>query len=882
MLGAVLISALFASAQVKVSLSDLVFEANEEKEVSIILDNEDYILRSVGGDIIFPGGFTFTNMNSNPDAAGVYVQKTNRCPSAWSVLSSTARENDNLASGKYDKTGTVLRLSALQRDGNVKKAIKAGSGAVFTFKVKAPEGWNPNNEDIVTLRNFSVGGIGEKGESVSIKEQKISMLNSNMTASFNAEDVTVTPNHVATVTVGMESSEGLSLCALQYVITLPEGLSFVENEEGDICVPSERLHATSHNITTNLLAPNKLKAIIDSDVNLDIKGNSGALFTFGVECSADFTEGQIAVTNIIGAISPNAGRFDKIGNLSVKVTNPDVKANAEADAAVKALEDRVAETLKAFGEYPDSIQTVLLQQREALEKALVSVQEAAKASRENGTAASDLETLKASVAEVEAMAGILLEDAAKAQKDAEDKAAAEAANAAQHDKDLAAVKAAQEAYDAVVAGMAEYDESVKTAMAEAQTAAETAVKAAQEAAEKSFAAGTSVADVEANAALVAAANEASAKLAAEAKAAQDKFLAEKEAAEANAAQNALDVEALAAAQTALDSVATVIAGYDESVSSAMQTAIANAQAEVNVAKVQIEASFKAGTSVADAAKNAALVEKAQTVIAKVAADARKAQEEFLANQDAANAAQYNKDMAAVKAAQAAYDAAVAGMDGYAESVKAAVAEVQKAAQAAVTAAKESAEASFAAGTSVADKDKNAALVAEANTAITKLVEDAQKAQADYETEQALNAAYAQATEVVAGLNQKLEAATEAIETFCPDVKDSTLVTEAKAAIEAQIADLGKSIEEKKADGTLTTELEAVLAPKAGIEAAISQMLEDARKAQKDIDTGIEGIEGAENISQIYTLSGKRVSRVEKGNVYIIRFVNGSTKKIMVK
>ncbi len=1090
MLSVVLLSALAASADVKISLSDLVFKANETKEVSITLENDDYVLTGIGGDIIFPKGFTFVNLNTNPKVAGVYVQKTNRCPAAWSVLSSTANENQKLV--RTDGR-SVLRLSALQSSNNVKKAIAAGKGAVFTFKVTAPADWDPTNDDKVEFSKFSVSGIGEANES-KIFNKEVKMLNSNKRASFSAENISVTPNHEATVTVSMDNSENMGLTALQCDITLPEGLTFVENEEGDVCIPADRLHASSHNITapTNE-TKDKLRAIIQSDTNLPIQGTNGALFTFNVTCKDDFKTGEIEISGIKGAFI-SGELFDKFDESEIKitVTNPDVEANAEADEALKALEGKVANTIKAFGEYADTVQTVLKEQKEALEKKLADVKEAAKVSKEKGTAAADLETLKAAIAETEAMATKLIEDADKTKKEIEDKAAAEKANADQYGQDTLAVANAEKALSDAIAGMAEYDESVKAAFAEAQTAAKAALTAAKDAVKKSFEAGTAVADKEANAALVAAVNEAAAKMATEAKAAQEKFLADKAAAEANAAQYAKDSTALANVQKALDDAVAGMAEYDESVKTAMQGAIATAQAEINVAKVQIEASFAAATSVADATKNAALVEKAQAVVAKVASDAKAAQDKFLADKDAkALEAAYAqatavvtdlnkalataqktiatecadvKDSEAVVAAAAAVKAQITALSEAIEAAKAdrsltttietvlapkaeietaiakmvedakaaqkvvddkkaaldaayayaqqelaslktsfataqetiakecadvknsdAVVAAAAAIEAQIAAAAEAVEAAKADGSLVNKKDELVAKKAEVEAAIAKMVEDAkaaqkdfeaqkaldaayaqaqellnglnqklanaqdaintfcpdvkdgetvtaavdavkaqiaaaaeaieaakadgtlidkkdellskkteieaaisqlpaiaQKAQKDFEAQKALDAAYAQATAVLNSLNQKLANAMEAINEFCPDVKDSSLVVDGKAAIEAQIATLSDAIEAAKADGSLTAEIVNILTPKTAIETAIDQLKADAKKAQHDIDTAIEGVEGSENISKIYTLSGKEVSRAEKGQVYIIRYVNGSTKKVMVK
>ena len=87
-------------------------------------------------------------------------------------------------------------------------------------------------------------------------------------------------------------------------------------------------------------------------------------------------------------------------------------------------------------------------------------------------------------------------------------------------------------------------------------------------------------------------------------------------------------------------------------------------------------------------------------------------------------------------------------------------------------------------------------------AIAALVETAKQAQANYETEQALNAAYAQATEMVDSLTQILTDSVAVIAQTCPDVKESEEVLTAKATIETQIAALSEAIEAAKADGSV--------------------------------------------------------------------------------
>ena len=139
-------------------------------------------------------------------------------------------------------------------------------------------------------------------------------------------------------------------------------------------------------------------------------------------------------------------------------------------------------------------------------------------------------------------------------------------------------------------------------------------------------------------------------------------------------------------------------------------------------------------------------------------------------------------------------------------------------------------------TLASDYDNIVAPQEEIMAAIAALVDTAKQAQADYETKQALNAAYAQATEMVDSLNKILTDSVAIIAQTCPDVKESEEVLTAKAAIETQIAALSEAIEAAKADGSLTAELENVLAPKDEIAAAIAALVETAKKAQAEYET----------------------------------------------
>ncbi len=108
-------------------------------------------------------------------------------------------------------------------------------------------------------------------------------------------------------------------------------------------------------------------------------------------------------------------------------------------------------------------------------------------------------------------------------------------------------------------------------------------------------------------------------------------------------------------------------------------------------------------------------------------------------------------------------------------------------------------------------------------AIETLVADAIKAQ----TESTLNAYYATANDSIIGLRGRYDAAVEKIAAEAAAVKDSAIVTEAMAAIVADMDALQKSVDEAYNEATLVENFAALLAPVVDIDTAIVAMVDEA-------------------------------------------------------
>ena len=552
------------------------------------------------------------------------------------------------------------------------------------------------------------------------------------------------------------------------------------------------------------------------------------------------------------------------------------QATEMVDSLNKILTDSVAIIAQTCPDVKESEE--VLTAKAAIETQIAALSDAIEAAKADGTLTAELEKVLAPKDEIAAAIAALVETAKQAQADYETEQALNAAYAQATEMVDSLNKILTDSVAIIAQTCPDVKESEEVLTAKA--AIETQIAALSDAIEAAKADGTLTAELEK---VLAPKDEIAAAIAAlveTAKQAQADY-------ETEQALNA----AYAYAQAELEKLDSIFAEAVETInnecpdvkeSEAVQTAKTAIEGQIAALREAVEAGKADGTLIEKQEELMTKKAEAEAAITAMVETAKKAQADYETEQ-ALNAA-YAQAMEVVNGLNQKLASAVTAIETFCPDAKDAdvVIEAKAAIEAQITTLKEAIETAKADGSLTANIETVLAPKSDIEDAITALMEIAKKAQADYEAEQALNAAYAQATEVVKGLNEKLASAMEAIETFCPDVKDSTLVTDAQAAIEAQITALSEAIEAAKADGSLTANLATILAPKTTIEDAITKLLEDARQAQKDIDTGIEEIAAQQGASKIYTLSGKQVSRMEKGGVYLIKYANGSTKKILVK
>lgn len=164
--------------------------------------------------------------------------------------------------------------------------------------------------------------------------------------------------------------------------------------------------------------------------------------------------------------------------------------------------------------------------------------------------------------------------------------------------------------------------------------------------------------------------------------------------------------------------------------------------------------------------------------------------------------------------------------------------------------------------------------------IENMIADAKEAQAKADAEaaeKAISENYNKLSEEIRALKKELREAEEKIEDECPDVAGN--YTKKLDRISDEINDLKDELDSKFNTGTLTAD-ETI--DTKSISDKIKALVEDAIKAQQEA-TGISSIViGDSEIKAVYNTNGQKLVEPEKGKVNIIKTADGKTHKIFVK
>ena len=338
---------------------------------------------------------------------------------------------------------------------------------------------------------------------------------------------------------------------------------------------------------------------------------------------------------------------------------------------------------------------------------------------------------------------------------------------------------------------------------------------------------------------------------------------------ANDAAYAKLTEEVAALQKSLDDAKAKVAEECKDVAENFTEAVAAIQAQIDAIKKALDEKNTAIELTEESTLDAEAVKAVNDAIAKYLEDAATAQANF--EKKAANDAAYAKLSDEIAAVQARFDEVVKTIEKDYAMVAAQFAETEAGIQNDIDAVAEDLKAK-------ADRielDENSTVDLQAvKTAIEKLLTDAKDA---YQKKiDANEAANKRLTDEIAAIQTRFDEVKKIIDTEC------NLVAAQFAGIEANIQyDINKKKDELKnmyenieLDENSTLDLQT-------IKDAIEQLLVDAKAAQET--AGIYSISALtrDGVS-VYTLEGNKVDTPVKGNVYIVRYADGTIKKVFVR
>ena len=338
---------------------------------------------------------------------------------------------------------------------------------------------------------------------------------------------------------------------------------------------------------------------------------------------------------------------------------------------------------------------------------------------------------------------------------------------------------------------------------------------------------------------------------------------------ANDAAYAKLTEEVAALQKSLDDAKAKVAEECKDVAENFTETVAAIQAQIDAIKKDLDEKNTAIELTEESTLDAEAVKAVNDAIAKYLEDAATAQANF--EKKAANDAAYAKLSDEIAAVQARFDEVVKTIEKDYAMVAGQFAETEAGIQNDIDAVAEDLKAK-------ADRielDENSTVDLQAiKTAIEKLLTDAKDA---YQKKiDANETAYKRLTDEIAAIQTRFDEVKKIIDTEC------NLVAAQFAGIEANIQyDINKKKDELKnmyenieLDENSTLDLQT-------IKDAIEQLLVDAKAAQET--AGIYSISALtrDGVS-VYTLEGNKVDTPVKGNVYIVRYADGTIKKVFVR
>ena len=789
---------------VKVSMEDFEIAPGEQKVVSINVTNDVPFGRQMGGDIFLPEGLKVV-----PNEDGDYLTRNmTRCTTSHALSAATKAENPAFVEGQ-------IRFSLQSASG---KMLKGNEGAVVTFTVEATATLAPDSKI-----SFRDAWITNSYEEKVVADCEANVHNSNYEApvlELTAKDFSLTPSKQ--VNLSFVLTNNMPISAFQANITLPEGLEFVENEDGDYATFSQARLTSSH-VPSTTLNGKTLNVMLYSSKSANVKGEDGELFYVTLKATGDLAESStITIDKIVGSTS--AGDRKDFDAFTVTVSNPDIAAKTDADAKIADVKNSFESSKTAIAACAESVQTAVAGDIQVIAEKIANVEASLSSDVANGDVAANAEARNQAIAEVMTLIAALNQKADDAQKAYEEEQARLAANEAAYTKLTGDIAKVQATLDAAKTEIETNDADVAAQFTETIASIQSAIQALTDDLQAKYDATELTAESTVDTTAV---SDTIAKLLEDAAAAQQAYEEEQARLAANEAAYAKLTGDIAKIQATLDAAKAQVETEAAEVAEQFTETIAGIQSAIQTLTDDLQAKYDATELTAESTVDTTAV---SDNIAKLLEDAAAAQKIFEedAARYAANEAAYAKLTGDIAKVQATLDAAKKEIEtnaaGVAKQFEGTVAEIQSAINAITADVRGKYEAIELTAESTVDTTA-------VSDSIAKLLVDAAAAQKVYEENAAKvaanEAAYTRLTAEIATVQATLDAAKEEVRTKAPNVASryNGTITGIQSAINALSDDVKAKYEaiELTAESTVNT---------SDIISRITKLLSDATAAQK--------------------------------------------------
>ncbi len=277
----------------KLSIANFQIIPGEEKTLEVVLTNEDNI-SSLQFDMAFPEGLSYVDGSLSKVTARI-------TRSSHSIIG--AEQDD----GTY-RFG-VLSTSA----STASSAIKGNSGAILTMKVKADESFAGGNIQVTEI----IGSDATVDTPVRIDMSEFQVKAGLYVGTMDVDVKDVALKSGDTSTIYLLLNNTVTLSALQAKITLPEGIEFDTDADGENVTYTDRL-SDNHVATINLIpgTTNEYMLVISALTGDDFDGNEGNLIGLNIKANDEFEGGNIVIKDVIVS-NKLAIRYDMDATLTV-------------------------------------------------------------------------------------------------------------------------------------------------------------------------------------------------------------------------------------------------------------------------------------------------------------------------------------------------------------------------------------------------------------------------------------------------------------------------------------------------------------------------------------------------------------------------------------